>query len=91
MSCETIKKCFKKAGILTDGFEIVTMPPADDDPFANCDSEALECTTVDTDSELDGLISQLQVNDACSAEELIGREDIIPICNDEACWEESLS
>ena len=55
------------------------MPPADD-PFADCDSEALECTTVDTDSELVGLISQLQVNDTCSAEELIGGEDIIPLC-----------
>lgn len=91
VSCETLKKCFKTAGILNDGFEIVTMPPADD-PFANCDSEALDCTTVDTDNELDGLYYNFRLMNLAQ-QEFIGGENTIPICqelNDEgACWDES--
>ena len=41
------------------------LPPANEDPFADCDVDNNE------DSELSGLISQVQPDGTCSVKELI--------------------
>ncbi len=84
VSNETIKKCFRSAGILTECFEILTLPSLEEDPFADCDENE--------DSELFSLISQTQPQNACSMGELIEGKNNIPVCQELATdqtWEES--
>ena len=79
----------KSRYFITEDFEIRSLPPIDEDPFAECDSE-LESNE---DSELVGLISQVQLEDGCSVEELICGEfeDSVPICTEltDEAWKES--
>ena len=84
VSGETIKKCFRSAGILTESFEIISLPSFDEDPFVDADNE-------NEDSELINLISQMRLQNACSVEELIEGEDSVPVCQelaDNQTWEE---
>ena len=70
----TIKKCFRKAGMLRkDDFSIVRPGIApDDDPFADIDEQG------GTD-QLASLIQQVQGDDACTALEFILEEEMIPL------------
>ena len=81
VSGETIKKCFRSAGILKESFEIISLPSFDEDPFVDADNE-------NEDSELVNLISQMRLQNACSVEELIEGEDSVPMCADNQTWEE---
>ena len=70
---------------MNEDFELRSLPLIDQDPFADCDElEGAE------DSELAGLISRVQLQDACSAPELIDGEDLIPIFSEmtDESWEE---
>ena len=71
VTSETIKKCFRKAGVLDQGFRIrsLILSPNAKDPFADYDDDA------DEDYELAGLISQVQRDSSCSIENLIMDEE----------------
>ena len=70
---------------MNEDFELRTLPVIDQDPFANCDE--LENAE---DSELAGLISRVQLQDVCSADEFIKGKDLIPTCPEmtDESWEE---
>ena len=60
------------------------MLSSDEDMFADCDCEN------NNDTELLSLISQVQLEGACSMEELNEGENSIPVCREmtEETWEE---
>lgn len=71
---ETISKCFRKAGILTDDLGVVSCPLEDDaDPFLEADA----CV------EIESLIEKtMPAGEGCTVTEYLGGEDDLPICTD---------
>ena len=80
---ETIKKCFRKGGVLDNSFAVPSRPCEESDPFEDVDE-------VDT-SEMHDLIGQLgPTEDNCSVNEYINGDDNLPVCFefDNEQWEE---
>ena len=77
----TIKKCFRKCGVLRKDFSIVQpVITAQTDPFADIDEEN-ECEV--DEQELSELILSLQgPENACSLSELLTAESDIPVCSE---------
>lgn len=78
---ETIKKCFRKGGVLDQSLAVVSR--ASSDPFEDIDTD----TSTNT-QEIADLIHQLHVD--CSAAEYISGDDDLPVCSDfdNDHWEE---
>ena len=79
---DTIRKCFRKAGILDDTFSVVTRPH-ENDPFLNVDSNNIP--------EIESLITQiLPEGEACSSEEFISGDADLATCfeTDDTTWDE---
>ncbi len=71
MKEETIRKCFRKAGITDTTFSVLGRQYEDEDPFA--DLEAQE--------ELHDLVDQIPLTETCcQVEEYINGEDEVPVC-----------
>lgn len=82
---ETIKKCFRKAGILDKDFSVVSRSCEEIDPFEDLDFD------VSDTSEIGELIGQLGRTEAsCSVSEFINGDDDLPVCFelDNDHWEE---
>ena len=79
VKASTIKKCFRKAGVLRDDFEVQVRE--EEDPFLDIDDTA----------QLGSLIHSAMGGSSCSAEEYITGEDDLPVCADFACedWDEN--
>ena len=79
MKSDTISKCFKSSGILTDEMGVSSID--EEDPFQD----------IDAGLELGGLISSMLGTEThCSADEYINGDNDVPTCaeiNDEN-WEE---
>ena len=77
---ETIKKCFRKAGILNKELQLVARVSegdSEDDPFMELDSEKSDM------EDLENLISQVQTGDSsCSVEEFVNADSDLPVCQD---------
>ena len=73
VSPDTISKCFKKAGILDSGMDVVDRGMSEEvDPFED----------LDTDSLLHNLISRaMPADDRCTVEEYTNGEDTVPVCS----------
>ena len=83
---ETVKKCFRKAGILDESFSVVSRLCEDRDPFENIDID------ISADSrEIEALIHKLGPTEAsCSVTEFVTGDDNVLVCFelDEDQWEE---
>jgi len=80
---ETIKKCFRKGGVLDESYAVSSHPCEESDPFEDVDE-------VDT-SEMHHLIGQLGPTEAnCSVSEYVSGDDNLPVCFvvDNEQWEE---
>lgn len=94
VTSDTIKKCFRKAGILTKSFQVVQplRISEENDPFLDIDhGENDDERTEGGDQELDELISNLtDKDDACDMLDLISAEDDVPVCAEFAddTWDE---
>ena len=81
---ETITKCFRKAGVLNDGLDVVGLDSADGsvlvDPFA----------AVDGVLDLQHLIERTG-SESCTPQEFIGGDDDLPVCveMDDENWEKT--
>ena len=83
---ETVKKCFRKAGILDESFSVVSRLCEDRDPFEDVDIDISADTRV-----IEALMHQLGPTEAsCSVTELVTGDDNVPVCFelDEDQWEE---
>ena len=76
---DTIKKCFRKGGILDRNFQVVRLKTPTEDPFCDLDSEDEENKH---DSELEELLLQANIPDCCSVENFISADNDIPTCVD---------
>ena len=74
----TIKKCFRKAGVLRDDFEVQVK---EEDPFVGIDDTV----------QLGSLIHSTMGGSSCSDEEYVTGEDALPVCVDFACedWDKN--
>ena len=93
MGSDTIKKCFRKSGILQNDFLLVCrMGSPGNDPFDDIDDFISEDNDLSgLDSELTDLIKGvLGDGEYCSAQELISAESDLPVCPEFAddTWEE---
>ena len=80
---ETIKKCFRKGGVLDDSFAVSSRPCEESDPFEDGDE-------IDT-LEMHNLIVQLGPAEAnCSVSKYVSGDDNLPVCFqfDNEHWEE---
>ena len=80
---EIICKCFRKAGVLDEDFNVtsdIVLQENGDDPFQD----------VDREFQLSDLIPQVVTNNACSINEYITGETNLPVCEElsEENWEE---
>ena len=77
VSSDTVKKCFRKAGILTKQFDVVTRgSDSDGDPFEDLDN------SVDV-ADLQSLIEQVSpTQEHCSVDEFLTANSEIPFCDD---------
>ena len=75
VSSETIMKCFRKAGFLDKDFQVVARN-CDEDPFADLDD------SMDTDSELAGLVQKLCGDDDYSPDEYVNCDEETPVCRE---------
>ena len=83
----TIKKCFRKAGILAQDFTIVQLP-SQNDPFTDLDDSA---EGSDEEDELLHLMNAVQGSDgACTVQEMMTAENEVPICSEfsDDTWDE---
>ena len=93
VSPKTIQKCFRKAGILSTNFAVVSrFIENEEDPFADLEDHN-EGTNLDEDPDavkLQYLMDQLQTEDPCSVEEFIQADTEQPTCQDiyRDNWEE---
>ena len=81
VSAETIRRCFRKAGILDDSFSVVTRPN-EHDPFLEIDSNT---------SEIESLMEQIQPEGVtCSSVEFINGDDDLVTCfeTDDDSWDQ---
>ena len=93
VATDTIKKCFRKAGILTESFEVVqpSRISEDHDPFLDIDEGEQEDNSEVSDQELSELIAKFQdKDDACEVSNLLSAEDDMPMCTEFADdkWDE---
>ena len=75
---DTIRICFRKAGILNKEFQVVTRIAGDieEDRFADLDDN---CDTQD----LRTMITQIKTgDDSCSVKEFINADSKVPVCDD---------
>ena len=79
MKASTIKKYFRKAGVLRDDFDVQAV--SEEDPFVDIDDTA----------QLGSLIHSAIGGSSCSAEEYVTGEDALPVCADFDCedWDEN--
>ncbi len=77
----TIQKCIRRAGILNDDMSDVVTCEVEDDPFQD----------LDEDTNLQEVIQQVMLPDACSVQEYGNGDDEIPVCieMDGNSWDES--
>ncbi len=84
VSSDTIKKCFRNAGILTESFQVVQAIriSEDSDPFLDIDeSNEDDDETALHEQELNDLTAKLQEeDDACEVSDLASAEDDVPVC-----------
>ena len=87
---EVIKKCFRKAGILNGSFHVVSRDVPAVDPFLDLDDDDEDHVYVD--EEMQDLITQLQIENPCSAEELALADEDVPVCSDldDDNWKQTL-
>lgn len=80
VKASTIKKCFSKAGVLRDDFEVQVVSE-EEDPFVD----------IDDTLQLGPLIRSAMGGSSCSAEEYLTGEDALPVCADFDCedWDEN--
>ncbi len=81
VKASTIQKCFRRAGILNDDMSDVVTCEVEDDPFQD----------LDEDTNLQEVIQQVMLPDACSVQEYANGDDEIPVCieMDDNSWDES--
>ena len=81
---DTIKKCFRKAGILNESFEVVQSLriSEDRDPLLDIDESDKDDDDIElNDEELSELTAKLQGNDdACEVSGMTVAEDDVPVC-----------
>ncbi len=76
----TIKKCFRKAGVLDSDYQVVTRNV--ENPFAADHEESDDMNHMQI-AELQSLISQVQQDgDTCTAEQFVNADDDLPTCID---------
>ena len=83
VASDTIKKCFQKAGILTESFQVVqpSRISEESDPFLNIDEGKEGDDTEVSDQELSELTAKLHdKDDACEVPDLVSAEDDVPVC-----------
>ena len=80
MKASTIKKCFRKAGVLRDDFDVQVVSE-EEDPFVDIDDTV----------QLGSLIDSAMSGSNYSAEEYVTGEDAHPVCADFDCedWDEN--
>ena len=81
---ETIRKCFRNAGILDSSMDVVSCDMGEDDPFAD----------VDSDTDLQVLIADIiPETERCNAQEYVNGDDDLSTCNDteDEKWDENIS
>lgn len=85
---DVIKKCFRKAGILDQSFQVVSRLEPTEDPFLDLDQDQ-EPQLVDEETRQ--LIDQLHVDSPCSIEEFLSVEEDLAVCADfsDDRWEEA--
>ena len=71
MKASTIKKRFRKVGVLRDDFEVQVVNE-EEDPFVD----------IDNTLQLGSLIHSAMGGSSCSAEEYVTGEDALPVCAD---------
>ena len=80
VKASTIQKCFRKAGVLSDDFEVQVVGE-EEDPFVDIDDTV----------QLGSLIQSAMGESSCSVEEYVAGEDALPVCADFDCedWDEN--
>ena len=82
VKAETVCKCFRKAGILDAGMEVVSCDIGDEDPFAD----------IDENDNLQGMITKVMPeSERCTAQEYINGDSELATCSDmeDERWEEA--
>ena len=88
VSFDVIKKCFRKAGILNQSFQVVYREAPTEDPFLDLDNGQDQLVK---DKEAQCLIDQLDVDNLCSVDGLALVDDDLAVCADlsDDQWEET--
>ena len=88
----TIKKCFRKPGILSDDFSIAKpIISVEADLFGDIDEQLLDDSN-DDEVEITELISQVNgLGDSCTIAEMLTAEPEVPICAEfaDSSWDEA--
>ena len=70
---ETIRKCFRSAGILDSSMDVVSCNIGEDDPFSD----------IDSDADFQGLIADIMPEtERCNAQEYVNGDGDLSTCND---------